>query len=330
MNTKIVYVLTSTTEDIYLEQAIFSIYSLRKTAINKPHIVLLTDSNTKNSFIENRAIINDLVDEFVIVDAPPKYTSKMVSRMLKTNMRKHINGDFLYIDTDTLILKPLDEIENYTNDIMAVCDLHAGKLSNSPSKNLCCHDAKILGWALDLERCFFNGGVFYVKDNKITHDFFNRWNENWEKCLKKGISTDQSSLAKTNAEFNYIIRPLPNEWNCMGQYGVRYINDAKIFHYLCTIKVINGQSIPPHILNSDVPFLLFKKSGEIPQIIDDCIEDPLNGFAEITQIISGNDVAMYQDTINLLLKKYYGTNFYKRINNLLDFLIKIKNIIRLK
>lgn len=96
MKTKIVYVITSTPDDIYLEQTYLSIYSLWKHE-EKPHVVLLTDNRTDETLKGNRAKILELVAEKVVVPFEENVTNMRRSRWLKTKMRSLVEGDFLCI-----------------------------------------------------------------------------------------------------------------------------------------------------------------------------------------------------------------------------------------
>jgi len=62
MNTTIVYILTSSDKDIYIEQLWLSLYSLR---LHNPEVrvVLLTDDSTEVSLVGDRAKIRQYLSE---------------------------------------------------------------------------------------------------------------------------------------------------------------------------------------------------------------------------------------------------------------------------
>ena len=66
MKTKIVYVLTSSEKDIYLEQCFVSMCSLRRYNPDA-YIVLLTDDLTATTFTGNRKRMIELASEIVTV-----------------------------------------------------------------------------------------------------------------------------------------------------------------------------------------------------------------------------------------------------------------------
>ena len=62
MQTKIIYVLVSSPEDIYYEQCLVSVYSLRKYHKNA-EVVVLVDDATAASLTGNRSLLATLATE---------------------------------------------------------------------------------------------------------------------------------------------------------------------------------------------------------------------------------------------------------------------------
>lgn len=236
MRTKIVYVLTSSPCDIYLEQAYVSMYSLRK---HNPgaHIVLLTDENTyKNitSDIDRRKYVTE-INEFIPIAFTEDLCSRDRSRWLKTNMREYVRGDFLYIDTDTVICSDLLEIDTWNFSVGAVLDLHV-PLNQHP------HEQGIRRRIKDMYNKqipnginYYNSGVIYAKDNEDAGVFFKRWHENWKltRLLPKGFR-DQQSLIKTEIDYNGFITPISGDYNCQVLGSIQYLHTAKIVHFFNT------------------------------------------------------------------------------------------------
>ena len=116
MKTKIVYVLISSENDLYLEQAWLSLYSLR---LHNPttHVSVLVDESTQSSLVGKREGFKKLPTEIIVIDTPKDYTPVQRSRYIKTTARKYISGDFLFIDTDTIITDRLDELDSLEIEI---------------------------------------------------------------------------------------------------------------------------------------------------------------------------------------------------------------------
>ncbi len=292
MKTKIVYVLVSSDKDIYLEQAYISMSSL-KHHMPDAHITLLTDKLTETSFTGIRKKEVELADEIVVVDLDgKKLTAQQRSRQLKTSVRNHIKGDFLFVDCDTVITQPLDEIDN-TDAIIAACrDTHSEFLNN-PYRNLCLRHGHLLGWPIDSEKDYFNSGVIYVKDTPEAHEFYNRWNENLNKGYSSKVFMDQPSFAKTNYEMGHIVKHLPDVWNCELKHGIRYLKDAKIVHYLST-SPSRYQDKQLFLLNERDALMEVKVTGMISDEIKSIMDDPFVGLAETTQCFAGDDLFFFR------------------------------------
>ena len=95
MKTSVVYVITSSFDDTYLEQMYFSMYSLRmyNPMVN---IIIVCDTSTAQSFIVNRKKLMEIANEVIPVEVPTQFNNMQKSRFLKTSLRKYISGDFLY------------------------------------------------------------------------------------------------------------------------------------------------------------------------------------------------------------------------------------------
>lgn len=242
MNTQIVYVLVANEKDLYLEEFWTSLYSLR---IFHPEVTVkvLVDDLTEK-YLRNFTQLCDMITEIVVVPIPEEYNAKQRSRFIKTTVRNVIDGVFLFLDTDTVICKPLDEIDNIGCDIAAVPDCHL-PCSEHISKPI--NEVKrIYDTNVSDAEFWFNSGVMYVKDNELTHNFYKRWNENWKySCSEKGNSQDQFALLKTDKEFGYIIEHLSDIYNCQVAVGLKYFTEAAIVHWW-SMGSMEGQSPSPY------------------------------------------------------------------------------------
>lgn len=290
MRTKIVYTLISDVNDIYLEQAFVSMTSLKYH--NKDvHIVLLVDDQTENSFlIESRNRQVSLADEIVVVNTPNGLTNQQRSRYIKTSVRQNVDGDFLFIDTDTIILRPLDSIDEMDVEIGACIDSHTCIARNPYRKMIFDHVAK-QGWTIDCGADYFNSGVIYVKDTELTRKFYRKWHENWRDGIDLGVNMDQPSFARTNKEMGYVVRRIPDEWNCEIVHGIRFLKDAFILHYLCTNTLYEDDETVFLLRNRNV-LNEIKQTGFIPEKVYQTFDDPFNGIPALTFLLAGKEIDM--------------------------------------
>ena len=135
MMLQIVYVLVSSEEDYYLEELWTSLFSLR---LFHPtvSVKVLADAPTAKRILQKKTLA-EMITEIVTVSVPEQYSPKQRSRQIKTTIREVIQGDYLFIDTDTVITKTLDGITNFEGDILAVPDGHL------PLSNACSHPLRL-------------------------------------------------------------------------------------------------------------------------------------------------------------------------------------------
>lgn len=330
MRTKLVYVVTSSDKDIYLEQFFVSSYSA-KYYMPDCYIILLTDVETEKSFSEKRKQELQYADEIISINLDAKKnTAQKRSRLLKTNVRNYVKGDFLFIDCDTIIAKPLYEIDNCEYEMAACWDSHS-LFKNNPYRNLCITDCKKINFNVEKEDIYFNSGVIYCKDTENTHNFYERWNKNYIEGSSK-VKMDQPSFAKTNFELNHFIHKLDDVWNCELKHGIKYLKDAKVVHYLCTNKSQNND-IQLFLLNDENIIRRVKDTAEIFPEIKETIVDPFYGIAGLTHCFAGQDVFFFRTFAYRYLRSLYKNGpygiliFFKRcINKLQSIIIKHNNL----
>lgn len=259
MKTKFVYVVASSSEDIYLEQAIVSAWSLR---YHNPeaHIVLVCDQDTR--ILLDRGWQKEylsLFSELKICQFDARQTFMERSRQMKTSLRSLISGDFLYLDTDTIVCRELSFIDNFTFDLGFVLD------------NNCIFDKYLIRERVisQMKRCFnidvseekeyYNGGVCYVKDTGVAHSFYARWYENWlyEKDHSNSMK-DQLPLMKTNIDMGHVITEMNGIMNCQVVASIRHLHEAAIVHIYNNFLGRDSTITPFHSLDS---YLQIKEEG---------------------------------------------------------------------
>ena len=234
---KYLYVLVSDDSDYYLEQALLSITSLRLQMPNA-FISLLVDDITGANFSGKRGEILKLVNEFKSIVIDGNFNKKARSRWLKTSMRMHITGDFLYIDNDTIISGDLSALDALNVELGAVPDNHVHLSEYEKYQPARLKRMKKKYEKLGFISCFdldmhFNGGIFLCRDCKTAHNFFEEWHRLWLHCFQLGNLTDQQSLNQSNFILGSVIKEIDGIWNCqiLNDGALRYLYDAKIIHY---------------------------------------------------------------------------------------------------
>lgn len=258
---KVVYILTSTPEDFYLEMFLLSLCSLRQHDPGR-EINLVLDLDSYERLQEERIPLLEDV-KMIPVSIPPAFDSIKKSRYLKTILRHIIEGDFLYLDIDTLICGPLAEIEQIHAEIAAVSNGNGPLMVHSKESQ---QRSLLAGFGDQKNVPGFNGGVLFVRDSEFAYRFFDIWRERWLQSVDRGVPFDQPALWQANLDTGCKIHELAGEWNCqiITKVGPHYFNSAKVIHYYGSLDSPFIKFILPHI----------KHMGEMDDVAISIAQDP--------------------------------------------------------
>lgn len=281
MKTKIVYCLTSDNKDFYYEQLLISLCSLRKHNPDAS-VTVVCDEFTNALILKRRKSFLEYHAEVLQVDMPSSWDKKVKSRYIKTHLRQLISGDYLFIDTDTVICAPLDCVDDYTCEVGAVYDSHVirriPKVPQYSGEEWICGEAAKA--KMDIKGLLhFNSGVFYVKDDPLSYGLYERWAAIHDECLKYDVYCDQLPLMLANKELGELITPIDPTMNCQAIWkdGVKILPEAKIVHYFPRQR--------KNILAS--PWILspIKEFDKIPSSIKWIINNPKKFFSQNSAIV---------------------------------------------
>lgn len=299
MTTQIVYSLISSESDFFLEELWVSLYSLR---IYHPNVVVkvLVDASTER-YMRRFPKLCKMVTDIIVVPVPDNYNAKQRSREIKTTVRNHIDGNYLFIDTDTVICKPLNEIDNLTCDIAAVPDGHLllSEMMFSPISNI----KDIFGTDISCSEYWFNSGVMFVADNEKTKAFYKSWNKNWTySCFQKGMSQDQPALSVTNKEFHNMIVTLPGIYNAQVAMSLKYFADAAILHWW-HMSFIENQDYSPYF--SLQIYKEVKEKSEIDSHVDELIRNCKQSFVSPTMPVGKEHIYFLFSSAGRIFNRIY-------------------------
>ena len=315
MNTKITYVVVSDETDYFLEQALLSVFSLRK---HNPEatVELVVDKDTATTLTGKRGEIKSYVNQVTAVDVPESFNKGQKSRWLKTNLRNLIEGDFLYLDNDTIITDSLETIDLFDGDIGAVRDQHT-PIGLNEDKTVIRQWAQQDGWTYADDLVYFNGGVMFVRDCEMAHEFFREWHQRWQTCMSNYPRLfDQSALAATNEHLQYPIQELSGVWNCQPTNGLPFIHQAKIMHYWRYHRTDYAwQFYDKSIIRR------IKESGSVPEDVSVLIDQAKEAFIIPNKIIAGRELKLfYSPAFQMCLSHPAVFTFFSWIASLLSTL----------
>lgn len=265
MKTQIVYVLASSPSDFFYEQCLISIKSA-KVYNPSATIILVCDNKTIENLCGLRSEIVSMVSNLVTISFEDTMPNFERSRRMKINLRSYIKGDFLYIDSDTLIVQDLSDIDNCDHSLAAVLDGHCG-LKKHVMRSYFYKQNLTFNPQIINEESYFSGGVIYSKDDTTAHQLYKQWANNYERACALGIKIDEPALCLANQEMKHIIAELDGVWNCQIRFGALYLSTAKILHF-CSKK-----NMPVSILASKDYLWKIKRTGLKTPSLDTYIAD---------------------------------------------------------
>lgn len=166
--------------------------------------------------------------------AVPEGTPGYRNRWIKLQFPRWLRGPSLYLDSDTLIVRPLDwgicrgfhfaTTRNRDSD---------GFLNPISSKYYASGHFERAGWSWvdGLEDDYRNGGVFFVQPGADADRLFGLWFDRWQAYHQaSGSHLDQPALNLTLHEANWK-EQLPDSWNAPVFVLPKTARGACIYHY---------------------------------------------------------------------------------------------------
>ena len=307
---KYVYVLVGNKNTLYFEQTCVSAYSLK---LHNPgaNITLVVDQQTHDYIEGKSSVLLSYFDYILVGDVPSNDSNKRKSRVLKTKLRELIKGDYLFIDSDTIICDSLDGISAMEGDFIAVLDKHL-LLDVHPRRSRIIKKLSDIKYDIKREdKEFFNSGVTFVRDTPFMHKFYSIWYEEWEKGCKYGVDSDQPSLLIANQKCGYPIKEIDGVWNCqIIENGLKFLIDAKILHYFSS----DGKDSCFEFKNDSI-FKEIKINGYIPDSTKELVKNAKKAFSNKMQIVSGKEADFLETSVH----KVYV--YHKRIFNIIEYLM---------
>ena len=280
------YTLTSAVKDDYYEQFLLSVTSLKLLMPNAT-IILLCDSKTKETLAGKRCEYEKLVSKTITVQAPGDLSQIEVSRWVRTSMRRLVQGDFLFLDGDTIVTGDLSLVFEYKINFGACMDKHF-LIDTHSKKDSIISKNELLGFDSHLSNKHFNGGVLFCADTPETHKIFGRWHDLWIFSKGKNILRDQPALNMAIYENQPYFTELDGTWNCQIAYnGLPYLSESRIIHYFATDTIF--QSSPFIFASSDI-YKKIKDTGVIPDNAMKMLENPKAAFVPESRIVAGSDM----------------------------------------
>lgn len=230
---KIIYVITSAGRDAYTAMTRVSAASLRMIHPDAT-IAVVCDRETDRAIRAAKDPLLGEVDEWLAFETPPGEAA-FRNRFLKTSLRQRVSGEYLFLDSDTIVRDDLSAVFRMGGDI-------AGAPAHARENNPCCiwsGDQKTLDemqWAIGRE-LYVCGGVLWVSESDGAHCFYRLWHEKWQASHRQlGEFRDQPALNSAIHDSHIACARLPVRYNAQICANPLSMPDAAVWHYFYSLR----------------------------------------------------------------------------------------------
>lgn len=237
---KIIYVITSAGRDAYTVMTRVSAASLR-TIHPGAKIAVVCDAETDRAVRAAKDLLPGEVDEWLAFETPPG-DAAFRNRFLKTSLRDRISGEYLFLDSDTIVRDDLAPIFQMPGDLAAAPNHSRENISGQIWEGDVATLAE-MGWTTD-PTLYVNGGVMRVSESEAAHRFYRLWHEKWQASYRQlHKPNDQPALNAAIRESRIEYARLPVRFNAqIGAYPVA-MRDAAVWHYNASLAWQNFSRI---------------------------------------------------------------------------------------
>ncbi len=221
-----VYVLISGERDNYAAMCLISAVSVRGTDPSAK-ITILSNAETLALLKRDRHPLLDVADEVLA----PTLRGLPVhqSRYLKTTLLQHLGGDFIFLDVDTVLIRPIAHRLTLPHSLQMVLDRTEARPAVGFPRNMIAHYER-LGWEWP-PRHYYNSGVIFVKASADSARLFEEWHRRWRLSLSAGKYQDQPALNSSIMALQMPVARLPVSYNAMVRVDETFRRGAKVLHF---------------------------------------------------------------------------------------------------
>jgi hypothetical protein len=237
----ICFVLTAKNLGLYADMAAVAALAVRRLH-PQARIILVTDEPTGRAIDHGSHALGNIVSEIIV--QPTGADDPIVSsRRLRTVLRRLVKGDYLYLDSDAIAMRPLDRGWPEGADLALAHDWNERGIPPAALPIIETLRAK-LDWGFTPDR-YLNAGVILVRDTPAAHAFYAEWHRRWQQTLSLGIREDQWSLNSAIAAGVATVAILPDRDNWATYPNKLLRGRARIFHFWASAY---GREIPTDTL----------------------------------------------------------------------------------
>lgn len=224
---QVCYVVISTGWDRHSQMAWVSAHSVRRQEPNA-RIVIVVEGTTPGANEEMTARFASIADSIIAkrasVSAP---VAK--SRFHKIALRDYVDGDFIYLDSDTLAVAPFADVLESAGEVGAVADFNFD-ISHGWFPAVAEQPFRQLGWQYPLPYQL-NAGVIFLRDTPAVHAFSKEWLARFQASTALPHVWDQVTFNSALFATNVPHEVLPHGYNAMVVKRNYRFKSARILHF---------------------------------------------------------------------------------------------------
>lgn len=242
----VAYALVSPRKSRYAVMACLSILALRRL-YRSARITLLVDPATPPTLAAHYPELPGIVDDVITIPDATMDHLPTRSFYLKMRSRDVLQGDFAYLDSDTLPVRPFAEVFERDWDIALVQDRnhHCPITPCYPHWEI--ERLRKTGWDNPIPK-YFNAGIVFLRDNAAARRVVADWQARWRVLYGLGDGWDQLPLNCAIHTCAVNVLELPPAYNAMVLTHPVHARRAKIYHYYASACTTFGDSLFEHLI----------------------------------------------------------------------------------
>lgn len=246
MSLKIVYAVTSSGKDAYSVMTRISVASVRLFCPDA-RVMVACDQESGLAMEQTRDPLLNEVNEVMEVRTPAGNASYR-NRHVKTRLRTLVEGEFLFMDSDTIVRGDLSALAGIEADIAAAPNHSA----NCFAEQIWDEDRAyldIMDWAV--AKTYYNGGFIFYRDTAAARALGFEWHDRWAAGFTQtGRANDQPALNASIAALNIRVEELPHRYNAQFTMNRSAASEALVWHYYSTDRTLQFTAIGALIKNA--------------------------------------------------------------------------------
>lgn len=230
------YALSLDDDDLFAELASISAACVRRL-YPFAKITVLTDEQTRARTDALRPL-RKWVSEIKSVGGF-EGSARLRSRFVKTQARTVIEGDFLYLDADTVAVLPFDELFQCAEPLAAAIDRNRVDPEGGFPRWVI-PDFQRLGWAYPT-KLYLNSGILFWKDCAESRTLGRLWHENWLHYTRMTDNpADQPAFNHSIDSLGIKPKIVDDVFNARVGISPKFARGARIYHLLSGDERANG------------------------------------------------------------------------------------------